>query len=56
MAVPGHKKILGVGEVQSDPSLKNARVNVALIVSRTDPTALIPYNYVVFGVNRFEGD
>jgi hypothetical protein len=26
----GTQKILGVGEVQSDPSLKNARVNVAL--------------------------
>jgi hypothetical protein len=27
-----------------------------LVVSRADPTALIPYNYVVFGVSRFEGD
>jgi hypothetical protein len=27
-----------------------------LIVSRTDAAALIPYNYVVFGVSRFEGD
>ena len=27
-----------------------------LIVSRTEPGALIPYNYVVFGVSRYEGD
>jgi hypothetical protein len=27
-----------------------------LIVSHADPTKLIPYNYVVFGVSRFEGD
>jgi hypothetical protein len=27
-----------------------------LIVSTADPTALIPYNYVVFGVSHFEGD
>ena len=25
------------------------------IVDRTDPTQLIPYNYVVFGVSRYEG-
>jgi hypothetical protein len=27
-----------------------------LIVSRADPNALIPYNYVVFGVSRYEGE
>jgi hypothetical protein len=27
-----------------------------LVVSRTDPSVLIPYNYVVFGVSRYEGD
>jgi hypothetical protein len=27
-----------------------------LIVSRSDPNTLIPYNYVVFGVSRYEGD
>jgi hypothetical protein len=27
-----------------------------LIVSRSDPNALIPYNYVVFGVSRYAGD
>ena len=27
-----------------------------LIVLRADPNALIPYNYVVFGVSRFDGD
>ena len=27
-----------------------------LIVSRSEPATLIPYNYVVFGVSRYEGD
>jgi len=27
-----------------------------LIVARADPDKLIPYNYVVFGVSRYEGD
>ena len=27
-----------------------------LIVSRIEPNALIPYNYVIFGVSRYEGD
>jgi hypothetical protein len=27
-----------------------------LIVSRSDPNALIPYNYLVFGISRYEGD
>jgi hypothetical protein len=27
-----------------------------LIVSRADPDALIPYNYVVFGISRYEGE
>ncbi len=27
-----------------------------LIVSRTEPDTLIPYNYVVFGVSRYDGD
>ncbi len=27
-----------------------------LIVSRSDPNTLIPYNYVVFGVSRYDGD
>src|SRR5271165_2093977 len=27
-----------------------------LIVSRADPNAFIPYNYVVFGVSRYEGE
>ena len=25
------------------------------LVSRTDPTQLIPYNYLVFGISRSEG-
>ena len=25
------------------------------LVSRTDPTQLIPYNYLVFGISRYEG-
>jgi hypothetical protein len=27
-----------------------------LIVSRSDPDQLIPYNYIVFGVSRYQGD
>jgi hypothetical protein len=30
--------------------------DAGLILSRADPNQLIPYNYVVFGVSRFEGD
>jgi hypothetical protein len=31
-------------------------LRAALIVARDDPDKLIPYNYVVFGVSRYEGD
>jgi hypothetical protein len=30
--------------------------SAGLIVSREDPASLIPYNYVVFGVSRYEGE
>ena len=26
------------------------------VVSKEDPTRLIPYNYLVFGISRYEGD
>ena len=52
-AISPHRRPRAFAQRSKEP-ISGARNG--LMVSRAQSDTLIPYNYVVFGVNRYEGD